>query len=90
MTAEAAAVSYDAGPDTPALLETTIGADLAATAARFPDREVLVDLAEGRRFTYRARGATTARSTSPTRSGTLLPGHPWSLPSHSFGSLSMP
>lgn len=47
------AVSYAAGPAAPALLETTIGADLAATTARFPDREVLVDLAEGRRFTYR-------------------------------------
>jgi len=52
MTADTA-VSYAAGPDAPTLLETTIGADLAATTARFPDREVLVDLAEGRRFTYR-------------------------------------
>src|SRR5699024_3266498 len=53
MTAETAAVSYAAGPAAPPLLETTIGADLAATTARFPDREALVDLAEGRRLTYR-------------------------------------
>jgi len=36
-----------------ALLETTIGADLAATVARVPDREALVECASGRRWTYR-------------------------------------
>ncbi|MEI2730488.1 MAG: AMP-binding protein [Dermatophilaceae bacterium] len=37
--------------DTP-LLETTIGDNLDATAARCGDREALVDLAEGKRWTY--------------------------------------
>jgi fatty-acyl-CoA synthase len=33
-------------------LETTIGADLAATAARYPARDALVDIAAGRRWSY--------------------------------------
>ena len=40
------------GPTTPALLEETIGANLARTAARFGDREALVECASGRRWTY--------------------------------------
>ncbi|GAA2747542.1 AMP-binding protein [Terrabacter aerolatus] len=37
--------------DTP-LLETTIGDDFDATVERFGDREALVDVAQGRRWTY--------------------------------------
>ena len=37
--------------DTP-LLESTIGDNLDDTAARFPDRDELVDVADGRRLTY--------------------------------------
>src|SRR3954447_17604103 len=37
--------------DTP-LLETTIGDNFDATAERFADREALVDVAQGRRWTY--------------------------------------
>ncbi|WP_207948227.1 AMP-binding protein [Metallococcus carri] len=37
--------------DTP-LIEQTIGDNLDATVARFPDREALVDVAQGKRWTY--------------------------------------
>ncbi|MEZ0364299.1 AMP-binding protein [Mycobacterium sp. pUA109] len=47
-----AADSYARGQTHPALLETTIGANLAATAARFPQRAALVDVAAGRRWSY--------------------------------------
>ncbi|PQM46364.1 hypothetical protein C1Y40_03468 [Mycobacterium talmoniae] len=47
-----AAQSYARGETHPALLETTIGANLAATAARFPQRAALVDVAAGRRWSY--------------------------------------
>jgi fatty-acyl-CoA synthase len=45
--------SYDAGPTDIPILETTIGANFEATAAAYPDIEALVDLAVGRRWTYR-------------------------------------
>ncbi len=41
------------GETTPALLEETIGANLEATVARHPDREALVEVASGRRWTWR-------------------------------------
>ena len=45
-------LSYACGiPDLP-LLGETIGANLERTVARFADREVLVDVAAGRRWTY--------------------------------------
>ncbi|MFC5911636.1 AMP-binding protein [Streptacidiphilus monticola] len=45
--------SHAQGPaDTP-LLEETIGANLDRAVAAFPDREALVDLATGRRWSYR-------------------------------------
>jgi fatty-acyl-CoA synthase len=40
------------GETTPALLEETIGANLEATVARHPDREALVEVASGRRWTW--------------------------------------
>ncbi len=40
------------GETTPALLEETIGANLAATVARHPEREALVEVASGRRWTW--------------------------------------
>ncbi len=49
-------LSYAAGPTSPALLEQTIGDSLDATIARFPDREALVDCAQGIRWTYRELG----------------------------------
>ena len=45
-------LSYDAGAARPALLDETIGGNLARTAARFADRAALVECATGRRWTY--------------------------------------
>lgn len=45
--------SYSAGPTDTPVLEMTIGANLEATAAAYPDVEAVVDVASGRRWTYR-------------------------------------
>jgi fatty-acyl-CoA synthase len=45
--------SYAAGETEPALLEETIGANLERTVAAHPDREALVEVASGRRWTWR-------------------------------------
>ncbi|MEO6794341.1 MAG: AMP-binding protein [Mycobacterium sp.] len=45
-------LSYARGEAQPALLDTTIGADLAATAAAHPDRDALIDLPSQRRWNY--------------------------------------
>lgn len=45
--------SYDAGPTDTPILEETIGANFEATVAAHPDVEALVDVAAGRRWTYR-------------------------------------
>ncbi|WP_082977216.1 AMP-binding protein [Mycobacterium sp. 852002-50816_SCH5313054-b] len=45
-------LSYERGPSEPRLLETTIGANLAATAAKHAQRDALVDVAAGRRWNY--------------------------------------
>ncbi|HET6152750.1 MAG TPA: AMP-binding protein [Marmoricola sp.] len=44
--------SYARGDDSPALLEETIGANLARTVATYGEREALVEVATGRRWTY--------------------------------------
>ncbi|MDQ4110490.1 MAG: AMP-binding protein, partial [Actinomycetota bacterium] len=44
--------SYAAGETTTPLLEETIGASFDRTVARFGDREALVEVASGRRWTY--------------------------------------
>jgi fatty-acyl-CoA synthase len=44
--------SYAAGETTPALIEETIGANFARTAREHADREALVEVATGRRWTY--------------------------------------
>ena len=44
--------SYASGTSDAPLLGDTIGDNLARTVARFPDREALVDLTSGRRWTY--------------------------------------
>ncbi|MFJ7150459.1 AMP-binding protein [Streptomyces sp. NPDC100445] len=44
--------SYAHGTGTTALLGDTIGASLERTVAAWPDREALVDVASGRRWTY--------------------------------------
>ncbi len=45
-------LSTAAGSTDVPLLETTIGEDLRRTAARVPDREAVVDVPSGRRWTY--------------------------------------
>jgi fatty-acyl-CoA synthase len=45
-------LSYDAGETEPPLLRQTISQNLAETAARCPDRDALVDVPSGRRWTY--------------------------------------
>jgi fatty-acyl-CoA synthase len=45
--------SIDAGPTGSALVEDTIGANLVSTVTRHGDREALVDVPSGRRWTYR-------------------------------------
>ena len=47
-------LSISAGPTDTPLIEQTIGANLDATAAKFPDREAMVDVATGKRWTYAA------------------------------------
>ena len=44
--------SYAAGETTPALLEDTIGVAFERTVAAHPDREALVEVASGRRWTW--------------------------------------
>ncbi|GII96655.1 AMP-binding protein [Sinosporangium siamense] len=44
--------SYASGASAVPLLGDTIGENLERSAARFPDREVLVDVSTGRRWTY--------------------------------------
>ncbi|RPK63277.1 Long-chain-fatty-acid--CoA ligase [Streptomyces sp. ADI96-15] len=46
------ALSYAHGTSATPLLHDTIGASLARTVAAHPDREALVDVASGRRWTY--------------------------------------
>ncbi|MFI6808316.1 AMP-binding protein [Streptomyces luteogriseus] len=49
--------SYSHGTGATALLGDTIGADLDRAVARWPDREALVDVPSGRRWTYAEFGA---------------------------------
>src|ERR1700761_7767046 len=44
--------SYDAGPTDSPILEETIGANFERTVAAYSDNEVLVDAAQGLRYTY--------------------------------------
>jgi len=44
--------SYAAGETSPALIEETIGANFERTVAAHPDREALVEVASGRRWTW--------------------------------------
>ncbi|MGA9521643.1 MAG: AMP-binding protein [Myxococcaceae bacterium] len=56
------------------LLTTTIGANLAHTAKAFPDRDALIDLPSGRRWTWRAFLADVRRLASGLLSAGLRPG----------------
>ena len=54
-------LSYAQGESETPLLEETIGANLENTVARFGDREALVDVPSGRRWTYREFDADVNR-----------------------------
>src|SRR5689334_17120766 len=49
---ETTSLSYAAGEQSPPLLEETIGANLARIVAEHGEREALVEVATGRRWTY--------------------------------------
>lgn len=53
MSGNTATRSYASGTSTVPLLGDTIPTNLARTAAAHADREALVEVASGRRFTYR-------------------------------------
>ncbi|MER5394389.1 AMP-binding protein [Saccharopolyspora sp. NPDC002686] len=53
VTVDAVQLSYDSGVSEVPLLGETIGANLDRLAARFPERDALVECATGRRWTYR-------------------------------------
>lgn len=55
------AASYDHGTSTVPLLGDTIGENLDRAVAAFPDREALVDVESGRRWTYAAFSAEVDR-----------------------------
>ncbi|MEV4621581.1 AMP-binding protein [Asanoa sp. NPDC049573] len=50
-------LAYASGPSDTELLADTIGQNLARTVERFPDRDALVDVPSGRRWTYRELAA---------------------------------
>ncbi|GAA4946397.1 hypothetical protein GCM10023238_10890 [Streptomyces heliomycini] len=52
-----ASLSYAHGAGATPLLGDTIGANLGRTIAAWPDREALVDVPSGRRWTYAEFGA---------------------------------
>ena len=54
-------LSLARGPDQPALLEQTIGANLEATIARHGDREALVSCPQGLGLTYTEFGDAVER-----------------------------
>jgi len=54
-------LAHAVGESEPALLEDTIGDNLDATVARFPEREALVDCEQGIRWTYAEFGAEVDR-----------------------------
>src|SRR6201995_2916229 len=50
--------SYARGDTSAAMLDETIGANLAHAVARFGDREALISCAQGRRYTYAELGSS--------------------------------
>ncbi len=54
-------LSYAKGPTEPPLLGTTIGTNLAETVARFGDRDAMVDVPTGLRWTYTELNAAVRR-----------------------------
>ena len=67
-------LSYDQGPSEPALLTTTIGANLAATVAVHGPEDALVDVTSGRRWTYTELHAAVRRLAAGLLRAGLRPG----------------
>ncbi|CAJ1501052.1 AMP-binding protein [[Mycobacterium] holstebronense] len=67
-------LSYARGGAQPALLETTIGATLAAIASAFPDRDALVDVSSGRRWSYAELSADVRRLATGLLQAGISPG----------------
>ena len=67
-------LSYDQGPAEPALLTTTIGANLAATVAVHGPGDALVDVTSGRRWTYTELHAAVRRLAAGLLRAGLRPG----------------
>lgn len=53
--------SYEAGPSTSPIIEETIGENFERIAGTYPDIDALVDVADGRRWTYRELDADINR-----------------------------
>jgi fatty-acyl-CoA synthase len=66
--------SEDHGPTDVPLIETTIGVDLRATAARVPDRDALVDVAADVRFDYASFDAAVDRLATALIAAGIAPG----------------
>lgn len=66
--------SYSCGDHEPALLEMTIGANLAVTAAAHPDVEALVDLPAARRWSYAELLADVRRMATGLLQAGIRPG----------------
>jgi len=82
-------LSYAQGPSDPALLNTTIGSNLAASVERFGELDAMVDLPSGARWNYRelhvavrrlASGLLRAGIVAGDRVGIWAPNRPeWTL-----------
>ena len=62
--------SYAQGESVPPLLEETVGANFERTVASYPDREALVEVASGRRWTWSELGADVDALARGVPSGT--------------------
>ncbi|UZJ24268.1 AMP-binding protein [Rhodococcus antarcticus] len=69
-----APLSHDQGPSEPALLTTTIGANLAATVAAHGSLDAMVDVTSGRRWTYDELHADVRRLAAGLLRAGLRPG----------------
>ncbi|MFC9763523.1 AMP-binding protein [Rhodococcus jostii] len=67
-------LSHTVGPTERALLEMTIGDNFDRTAARFPDREAVVDVPTGRRWTYAGLRADVDALASALLEEGIVPG----------------
>jgi fatty-acyl-CoA synthase len=91
--------AYARGAQTASLLENTIGANLDATVARWPEREALVSCAQGVRMSWRefgaavdelARGLIAAGLTTGDRLGVWSPNrYEWTLVQYATAKLGV-